>query len=67
MITQDPMSRNSRIDAAGAIQHVMVREIERGAVFLGDSERDHFLDELMANWQPVMNGEQPFKINLLQC
>ena len=51
----------------GAIQHVMVREIEREAVFLGDSERDHFLDELMANWQLVMNGEQPFKINPLQC
>jgi len=67
MITQGPMSRNSRIDAEGVLQHVMVREIEREAVFLGDSERNHFLDELMANWQLVMNGGQPFKINLLQC
>jgi hypothetical protein len=32
------MPRKSRIDAAGALHHVMVRGIERGAVFRDDSE-----------------------------
>jgi hypothetical protein len=31
------MLRNSRIDAAGAHNHVMVRGIERGAVFRDDT------------------------------
>ena len=42
------MPRKSRIDAAGAIHHVKVRGIERGAVFRGDSDRDHFLERLGA-------------------
>jgi hypothetical protein len=28
----------------GAIHHVMGRGIERGAVFRGDSDRDHFVE-----------------------
>jgi putative transposase len=40
------MPRKSRIDAAGAVHHIMVRGIERRAVFRGDSDRDHFLDRL---------------------
>jgi putative transposase len=40
------MPRKSRIDAAGAIHHVMVRGIERGAVFKDDTDRNHFLDRL---------------------
>jgi hypothetical protein len=48
MITVRTMARKSRIDAAGAIHHVKVRGIERGAVFRGDSDRDHFLENLGA-------------------
>jgi len=32
------MPRSSRIDAAGALHHVMVRGIERGKVFRGDED-----------------------------
>jgi hypothetical protein len=41
------MLRKSRIDATGAIHHVMVRGIEMGTVFRNDKDRDHFLDRLV--------------------
>jgi putative transposase len=34
----------SRIDAAGALHHIMVRGIERGKVFRSDADRKHFLE-----------------------
>jgi hypothetical protein len=40
------MPRRSRIDAAGALHHVMVRGIERGAVFRSDRDRSQFLYRL---------------------
>lgn len=40
------MPRKSRIDAAGALHHVMVRGIERGTVFRSDTDRNHFLERL---------------------
>jgi len=40
------MPRRSRIDAAGALHHVMVRGIERGEVFQSDADRNHFLKRL---------------------
>jgi putative transposase len=40
------MPRKSRIDAAGAIHHAMVRGIERGAVFRDNTDRDNFLERL---------------------
>jgi putative transposase len=40
------MPRKSRIDAAGALHHVMVRGIERGKVFRSDTDRNHFLERL---------------------
>ena len=36
------MPRKSRIDAAGALHHIMVRGIERGAVFRDDTDGDNF-------------------------
>ncbi len=36
------MPRKSRIDAAGAVHHVMVRGIERGVLFKDDTDRDNF-------------------------
>ena len=38
--------RRSRIDAADALHHIMVRGIERGAVFRSDTERNRFLERL---------------------
>ena len=40
------MPRKSRIDAAGALHHVMVRGIEKGVVFRDDKDRAHFLERL---------------------
>jgi REP element-mobilizing transposase RayT len=40
------MPRKSRIDAAGALHHIMVRGIEKGTVFRNDKDRDHFLNRL---------------------
>ena len=40
------MPRKSRIDAAGALHHIMVRGIEGGVVFRSDKDRDHFLERL---------------------
>lgn len=37
------MPRGSRIDAAGAVHHLMVRGIERRKIFDGDADRDHFI------------------------
>jgi putative transposase len=40
------MPRKSRIDATGALHHVMVRGIERGMVFRNDADREQFLERL---------------------
>ena len=40
------MPRRSRIDAAGALHHIMVRGVERSRVFRSDADRDHFLERL---------------------
>ena len=40
------MPRSARIDAAGALHHVMVRGIEGGTVFRDDADRNHFLERL---------------------
>jgi len=40
------MPRKARIDLAGAVQHLMIRGIERKKIFRDDLERDDFLDRL---------------------
>ncbi len=40
------MPRQSRIDAPGALHHVMIRGIERREIFQDDKDRDSFLDRL---------------------
>ena len=40
------MSRKSRIDAPGALHHVIIRGIERGKIFRSDYDRKNFLDRL---------------------
>jgi len=40
------MPRKSRIDAVGALHHIMVRGIERRKIFRGDSDRNHFVERL---------------------
>jgi REP element-mobilizing transposase RayT len=38
------MPRQSRIDAAGALQHIIIRGIERMAIFREVADRENFLD-----------------------
>ena len=40
------MPRKARIDAPGALHHIIVRGIERRKIFYDDSDRDHFLERL---------------------
>jgi putative transposase len=40
------MPRQSRIDAPGALHHVMIRGIEKTVIFRNDNDRDLFLDRL---------------------
>ena len=40
------MPRKSRIDAPGALHHVIARGIERGQIFRNDGDRSHFLIRL---------------------
>jgi len=36
------MPGRSRIDAAGALHHIMARGMERSRVFRSNADRDHF-------------------------
>ena len=38
------MPRKARIDAPGALHHIIIRGIERKAIFKDDSDRENFLD-----------------------
>ena len=40
------MPRKSRIDAPGALHHIIVRGIEKNNIFKDDADRDHFLERL---------------------
>jgi hypothetical protein len=42
----DNMPRKARIDAPGALHHIIVRGIERRKVFYDDSDWDNFLERL---------------------
>ena len=37
------MPRRSRIDAPGALHHIIVRGIERKTIFKDDADKDNFL------------------------
>jgi hypothetical protein len=40
------MPRRSRIDAPGALHHIIVRGIERKSIFKDNADRDNFLEHL---------------------
>jgi hypothetical protein len=40
------MARKSRIDAPGALHHIIARGIERSKIFRDDTDRNNFLDRL---------------------
>jgi len=41
------MPRKSRIDAPGALHHIIVRGIERRKLFVDDTDRNNFLDRIV--------------------
>jgi len=40
------MPRKARIDASGALHHIIVRGIERRRIFSDDQDRDNFTERL---------------------
>jgi REP element-mobilizing transposase RayT len=40
------MPRKARIDAPGALHHIIIRGIERRRIFSGDQDRDDFMERL---------------------
>jgi REP-associated tyrosine transposase len=40
------MPRKSRIDAPGALHHIIARGINRKEIFIDDKDRDNFLERL---------------------
>ena len=40
------MLRKARIDAPGALHHIVIRGIERRRIFSNDQDRDHFIERL---------------------
>ena len=43
------MPRKARIDAPGVLQHIIIRGIDRTAIFKNDTDREDFTDRL-GNW-----------------
>ncbi len=46
MCYQPIMPRQSRIDAPGALHHIICRGIEKGRIFRDDTDRDNFIERL---------------------
>jgi len=44
--SEDGIPRKARIDAAGALHHIIIRGIERKKIFYDDSDRVNFLERL---------------------
>jgi hypothetical protein len=43
------MPRQARIDAPGAIHHIIIRGIEQTAIFVDDQDRENFNGHLFQN------------------
>jgi putative transposase len=46
------MPRKSRIDAAGALHHIIARGIDRSKIFQDDHDRNNLLDRLGKEERP---------------
>ena len=47
------MPRKARIDATGALHHIIIRGIERKAIFKDNADRANFLKRLVALLQKL--------------
>ena len=55
------MPRKSRIDAPGALHHIIIRGIERRKIFLDDFDQENFLKRLgtvLSVSQSVVKGQK---------
>jgi hypothetical protein len=59
------MPRKARLDALGALHHIIVRGIERRKIFKDDSDRDNFLNRLGGILRERQTREITRKGNLL--
>ncbi len=57
------MPRKARIDAAGALHHIIVRGIERRRIFSDDQDRDNFVDCL----GDIVTATETFCFAWTQC
>jgi hypothetical protein len=46
------MPRQARIDAPGAVHHIIIRGIERTAIFRDDQDREDFIERLSFGGHP---------------
>ena len=51
------MPRQTRIDAPGALHHIIVRGIERRPIFRDDRDRDHFIERLAGRARKMKIGD----------
>ena len=52
------MPRQARIDAPGALHHIIIRGIERKAIFKEDADRANFVGRLVSNARRKDKGER---------
>ena len=50
------MPRKARIDAPGALHHIIIRGIERKAIFKDDTDRENFVERLGKNISETDTG-----------
>ena len=50
------MPRQSRIDAPGALHHIIIRGIEKKQIFKDDADRDNFVERL----KNILKGDAAF-------
>jgi hypothetical protein len=60
------MPRRSRIDAAGALQPVMVRGIERGRIFQNDADRTGDKDGLSLMLYLLIGGSKTVTLTAIE-
>jgi hypothetical protein len=61
------MPRKARLDAPGALHHVIVRGIERRKIFLDDIDRDNFLPIFYSFERLIKRVAKLFEIPRRSC
>ena len=59
------MPRKARVDALGALHHIIVRGIERARIFKVDTDRNDFLNRIVVAGKGTKPGQGPQSFLLL--